>query len=157
MLQRPEADLSAHALADSLLRLSPRLSECLSLSYTAHTLILSAWRGQMGYFLWSTASLPPMLKIPCSTLCVWRILVLGGLLGSYIYHLPAPHGKGPVNRLLLPHRPCGLFPGCLSISKDAPSTCWKSHYGSGNTYLAFPCFSFCLKMMCLGFMPQSFS
>ena len=42
MLQGPEADISADALADSLLRLSPRLSECLFLSYTAHTLILSA-------------------------------------------------------------------------------------------------------------------
>lgn len=42
MLQGPEADLSADALADSLLRLSPRLSECPSLSHKAHTLILSA-------------------------------------------------------------------------------------------------------------------
>lgn len=42
MLQGPEVDISAHALADSLLRLSQRLSECPSLSYKAHTLILFA-------------------------------------------------------------------------------------------------------------------
>ena len=157
MLRGPEADISADALADSLLRLSPRVSECLFLSYTAHTLILSAWRGQMAHFLWSTTSLPPVLKPRALPYACGASLSSVDFWGSYIYHLPALRGKGPVNCLLLPHPPCGLFPGCLSMSKDAPTTCWRSHYGSGNTCLSFPCFSFCLNMICLGFMPQSFS
>ena len=153
MLQGPEADLSADALAESLLRLSPRLSKCLSLSYTAHTLILSAWRGQMAYFLWSTASLPPMLKSYAPPYVYGASLSLVDFWAvTFIIFLP-PMAKG----LWTAPPPMWAVPWCLSISKDAPATCWKSHYGSGNTYLAFPCFSFCLKMMCLGFMPQSFS
>ena len=145
MLRGPEADISADALADSLLRLSPRVSECLFLSYTAHTLILSAWRGQMAHFLWSTTSLPPVLKPralpyravhPCPrwtsgavTSIIFLPSVAKGLWIACCY--PTPHvgcslGVSQWAKMLLPlaeglimvlETPAWLFPALVSASK----------------------------------------
>lgn len=58
-----------------------------------------------------------MLKSHALSYVYGSSLSLVDFWGSYVYHLPAPHGKGPVNRLLLPTAHVGCSLGVSQLAK----------------------------------------